>query len=124
MFGSWRVSCVGTRWVRHLLAGSAREGPTSIQYIRIRSLQEFRETTGWYQSNVIIRLTAASKWVGVSSGCDRFAGPGRPFIAQQSRELYCSALLADSRRSALSAIQFCEIRQISFHSLLDWLHRL
>ena len=45
-------------------------------------------------------------------------------MAQSSREIYWSAMLADFRRSGLTHVQFCKLRQISIHSFRDWLYRL
>ena len=45
-------------------------------------------------------------------------------MAQSSREIYWSAILADFRRSGLTHVQFCQLRQISIHSFRDWLYRL
>ena len=45
-------------------------------------------------------------------------------MAQSSREIYWSALLTDFRRSGLTHVQFCDLRQISIHSFRDWLDRL
>lgn len=45
-------------------------------------------------------------------------------MAQSSREIYWSAMLADFRRSGLTHVQFCNLRQISIHSFRDWLYRL
>ncbi len=45
-------------------------------------------------------------------------------MAQSSREIYWSAMLADFRRSDLTHVQFCNLRQISIHSFRDWLYRL
>jgi hypothetical protein len=45
-------------------------------------------------------------------------------VAQSSREIYWSAMLADFRRSGLTHVQFCNLRQISIHSFRDWLYRL
>jgi hypothetical protein len=45
-------------------------------------------------------------------------------LAQSSREIYWSAILADFRRSGLTHLEFCKLRRISIHSLRDWLYRL
>jgi hypothetical protein len=45
-------------------------------------------------------------------------------MAQSSREIYWSAILADFRRSGLTHVQFCQLRRISIHSFRDWLYRL
>jgi hypothetical protein len=45
-------------------------------------------------------------------------------MAQSSREIYWSALLADFRRSGLTHVEFCQLRRISIHSFRDWLYRL
>src|SRR6476469_6572546 len=45
-------------------------------------------------------------------------------MAQSSREIYWSALLADFRRSGLTHVEFCRLRRISIHSFRDWLYRL
>ena len=45
-------------------------------------------------------------------------------MAQSSRQLYWSAILADFRQSGLTHVQFCQLRQISVHSFRDWLYRL
>ena len=45
-------------------------------------------------------------------------------MAQSSREIYWSAILADFRRSGLTHVQFCQLRRISLHSFRDWLYRL
>jgi hypothetical protein len=45
-------------------------------------------------------------------------------MAQSSREIYWSAILADFRRSGLTHVEFCELRRISLHSFRDWLYRL
>ena len=45
-------------------------------------------------------------------------------MAQSSREIYWSAILADYRRSGLTHIEFCQLRRISIHSFRDWLYRL
>jgi hypothetical protein len=45
-------------------------------------------------------------------------------MAQSSRELYWSAVLADFRSSGLTHVGFCQLRGISVHSFRDWLYRL
>jgi hypothetical protein len=45
-------------------------------------------------------------------------------MAQSSREIYWSAILADFRRSGLTHVEFCRLRRISIHSFRDWLYRL
>jgi len=45
-------------------------------------------------------------------------------MAQSSREIYWSAILADFRRSGLTHVEFCQIRRIPIHSFRDWLYRL
>lgn len=45
-------------------------------------------------------------------------------MAQSSREIYWSAILADFRRSGLTHIEFCQLRRVSIHSFRDWLYRL
>jgi hypothetical protein len=45
-------------------------------------------------------------------------------MAQSSREIYWSAILADFRRSGLTHVEFCQLRRISIHSFRDWLYRL
>ncbi len=45
-------------------------------------------------------------------------------MAQSSREIYWSAILADFRRSGLTHVQFCQLRHISIHSFREWLYRL
>jgi hypothetical protein len=45
-------------------------------------------------------------------------------MAQSSREIYWSGILADFRRSGLTHVQFCRLRRISIHSFRDWLYRL
>jgi hypothetical protein len=45
-------------------------------------------------------------------------------MAQSSREIYWSAILADFRRSGLTHVAFCQLRHISIHSFRDWLYRL
>jgi hypothetical protein len=45
-------------------------------------------------------------------------------MAQSSREIYWSAILADFRRSGLTHVEFCRLRHISIHSFRDWLYRL
>lgn len=45
-------------------------------------------------------------------------------MAQSSREIYWSAMLADFRRSGLTHVEFCQLRRISIHSFRDWLYRL
>src|SRR5271157_1973098 len=45
-------------------------------------------------------------------------------MAQSSREIYWSAILADFRRSGLTHVKFCQLRRISIHSFRDWLYRL
>jgi hypothetical protein len=45
-------------------------------------------------------------------------------MAQSSREIYWSAILADFRRSGLTHVEFCRLRDISIHSFRDWLYRL
>ena len=45
-------------------------------------------------------------------------------MAQSSRQIYWSAILADFRRSGLTHVQFCQLRRISIHSFRDWLYRL
>jgi hypothetical protein len=45
-------------------------------------------------------------------------------MAQSSREIYWSAILADFRRSGLTHVKFCRLRRISIHSFRDWLYRL
>ena len=45
-------------------------------------------------------------------------------MAQSSREIYWSAILADFRRSGLTHVRFCQLRRISIHSFRDWLYRL
>ena len=50
--------------------------------------------------------------------------PGGPAMAQSSREIYWSAILADFRRSGMTHVQFCSSRRISLHSFRTWLYRL
>jgi hypothetical protein len=45
-------------------------------------------------------------------------------MAQSSREIYWSAILADFRRSGLTHVEFCQLRRISIHSFRVWLYRL
>ena len=45
-------------------------------------------------------------------------------MAESSREIYWSAILADFRRSGLTHVEFCRLRHISIHSFRDWLYRL
>jgi hypothetical protein len=45
-------------------------------------------------------------------------------MAQSSRKIYWSAILADFRRSGLTHVAFCRLRRISIHSFRDWLYRL
>src|SRR3954447_7908395 len=45
-------------------------------------------------------------------------------MAQSSREIYWSAVLADFRRSGMTHVQFCAARRISLHSFRTWLYRL
>jgi hypothetical protein len=45
-------------------------------------------------------------------------------MAQSSREIHWSAILADFRRSGLTHVEFCRLRSISIHSFRDWLYRL
>jgi hypothetical protein len=45
-------------------------------------------------------------------------------MAQASRAIYWSALLADFRRSGMTHVQFCRARRISLHSFRNWLYRL
>jgi len=45
-------------------------------------------------------------------------------MAQSSREIYWSAILADFRRSGLTHVEFCQLRCISVHAFRDWLYRL
>jgi hypothetical protein len=45
-------------------------------------------------------------------------------MAQSSREIYWSAILADFRRSGMTHVQFCTSRRISLHSFRSWLYRL
>ena len=45
-------------------------------------------------------------------------------MAQSSREIYWSAILADFRRSGLTHVEFCRVRRVSIHSFRDWLYRL
>jgi hypothetical protein len=45
-------------------------------------------------------------------------------MAQSSREIYWSAILADFHRSGLTHVEFCRLRRISLHSFRDWLYRL
>lgn len=45
-------------------------------------------------------------------------------MAQSSREIYWSAILADFRRSGMTHVQFCSARRISLHSFRTWLYRL
>lgn len=45
-------------------------------------------------------------------------------MAQSSREIYWSAILADFHRSGLTHVEFCQLRRISIHSFRDWLYRL
>jgi hypothetical protein len=45
-------------------------------------------------------------------------------MAQSSREIYWSAILADFRRSGLTHVEFCQLRRVSIHSFRDWLYRL
>jgi hypothetical protein len=45
-------------------------------------------------------------------------------MAQSSREIYWSAILADFHRSGLTHVEFCRLRRISIHSFRDWLYRL
>jgi hypothetical protein len=45
-------------------------------------------------------------------------------MAQSSREIYWSAILADFRRSGMTHVQFCAARRISLHSFRTWLYRL
>ena len=45
-------------------------------------------------------------------------------MAQSSREIYWSAILADFHRSGLTHVEFCQLRRISIQSFRDWLYRL
>jgi hypothetical protein len=45
-------------------------------------------------------------------------------MAESSREIYWSAILADFRRSGLTHVEFCQLRCVSIHSFRDWLYRL
>lgn len=45
-------------------------------------------------------------------------------MAQSSRAIYWSAILADFRRSGMTHVQFCSVRRISIHSFRSWLYRL
>ena len=45
-------------------------------------------------------------------------------MAQSSREIYWSAILADFQRSGLTHVQFCQLRDLSVHSFRVWLYRL
>ncbi len=45
-------------------------------------------------------------------------------MAQSSREIYWSAVLADFRRSGMTHVRFCSSRRISLHSFRTWLYRL
>jgi hypothetical protein len=45
-------------------------------------------------------------------------------MAQSSREIYWSAILADFHRSGLTHVEFCRLRRVSIHSFRDWLYRL
>ena len=45
-------------------------------------------------------------------------------MAESSREIYWSAILADFRRSGLTHVEFCQLRRISIHSFRDLLYRL
>ena len=44
-------------------------------------------------------------------------------MAQSSREIYWSAILADFRRSGLTHLEFCRRRHLSIHSFRHWLYR-
>jgi hypothetical protein len=45
-------------------------------------------------------------------------------MAQSSREVYWSAIVADFRRSGLTHVKFCLLRRISLHTFRQWLYRL
>jgi hypothetical protein len=45
-------------------------------------------------------------------------------MAESSREIYWSAILADFHRSGLTHVEFCRLRRVSIHSFRDWLYRL
>ena len=45
-------------------------------------------------------------------------------MAQSSREIYWSAILADFGRSGMTHVQFCQTRRIPIHSFRKWLYRL
>jgi hypothetical protein len=45
-------------------------------------------------------------------------------MAQSSREIYWSAILADFRHSGLTHVEFCQLRRISIHPFREWLYRL
>lgn len=44
-------------------------------------------------------------------------------MAQSSREIYWSAIIADFRRSGLTHVEFCRLRHVSIHSFRKWLYR-
>jgi len=44
-------------------------------------------------------------------------------MAQSSREIYWSAIIADFRRSGLTHVEFCHLRDIPIHSFRKWLYR-
>ncbi len=48
----------------------------------------------------------------------------RPRMAQSSREIYWSPILANFRRSGTDPLEFCRLRHISIRSFHDWLYRL
>jgi hypothetical protein len=45
-------------------------------------------------------------------------------MAQSSREIYWSAIIADFRRSGLTHLEFCRLRRLPIHSFRTWLYRL
>lgn len=45
-------------------------------------------------------------------------------MAQASREIYWSAIIADFHRSAMTHVQFCRARHLPIHSFRKWLYRL
>jgi hypothetical protein len=44
-------------------------------------------------------------------------------MALSSREIYWSAIIADFRRSGLTHVEFCQLRDIPIHSFRKWLYR-
>ena len=45
-------------------------------------------------------------------------------MAQSSREIYWSVIIADFSRSGMTHLQFCQTRHLPIHSFRKWLYRL